>query len=137
MSTSSSELTPSALEARRAIVAAFAATGEPPDPATFDPDVLGAQASHHVIVLRDGRIHMAHPFAGHHDGTRVTAADGRTWWGNCAWDGLGIVAALGLADATVESCGVTLHVRAGDVVDDGRFHVEVPAARWWHDIEHT
>jgi hypothetical protein len=130
-------MTPDELEVRRTIVTAFAATGEPPDIATLPGDVLAALADHHVIVLRDGRIHMAHPFAGHHDGTRVTAPDGRTWWGNCAWDGLGIVAALALHDATVDSCGITLHVRDGAVSGDARFHVLVPAAQWWHDIEHT
>lgn len=128
---------PRELDARRAILAAFAATGEPPDIAAFAPDVLAELARLHVIVLRGERIHMAHPFAGHHDGTRVSAPDGRTWWGNCAWDGLGIVAALGLGDAVIDSGGIELRVHAGEVLDDARFHVEVPAARWWHDIEHT
>ena len=125
------------LEVRRTIIAAFAATGEPPDIATLPADVLAVLADRHVIVLRDDRIHMAHPFAGHHDGTRVTAPDGRSWWGNCAWDGLGIVAALALPDATVESCGIALQVRDGAVHGDARFHIAVPAGRWWHDIEHT
>jgi hypothetical protein len=72
---------------------------------------------------------MAHPFAAHHGGARVDAG-GRTWWGNCAWDGLGIVAALGLVDATVTSDGI----RASR---DAIFHVEVPARSWWADIEFT
>ena len=125
------------LATRRTIFDAFAATGEPPDPAQLDRAALVELERLHVIVLRDGRIYMAHPFAGHHEATSVRAPDGRTWWGNCAWDGLGIVAALHLRDATVESCGVTLHVRDGELVDDAQFHVEVPAAQWWHDIEHT
>ena len=53
---------------------------------------------------RVGRIVMAHPFAVHRTGARVDAG-GHTWWGNCAWDGLGIVAALGLREATVTSTG--------------------------------
>jgi hypothetical protein len=125
------------LATRRAIFDACAATGEPPDVSQLDAVSLAELERLHVIVLRDGRIHMAHPFAGHHDATCVRAPDGRMWWGNCAWDGLGIVAALRLGDATVESCGVTLHVKDGELVDDARFHVEVPAAQWWHDIEHT
>ena len=72
---------------------------------------------------------MAHPFAAHRDATRVDAG-GRTWWGNCAWDGLGIVAALGLRDATVTSDGLTTE-------DDVVFHVAVPARDWWADIGHT
>ena len=56
---------------------------------------------------------------------------GRTWWGNCAWDGFGIVHALGLRDATITAQGLT----AGEpgVV----FEVAVPAARWWDDIADT
>ena len=127
-------MSPRELEVRRAIMTAFASTGEPPDVATLPADVLAALERDHVIVLRDGRIQMAHPFAGHHAATRVTSADGRVWWGNCAWDGLGIVAALALAEATVESCGIELQVRDGAVHGDARFHVAVPAAQWWHDI---
>lgn len=130
-------MTPEALVARRAIVRSFASTGEPPAIGDFDREVLAELEQLHVIVLVDGRIHMAHPFAGHHDGTRVTAPDGRTWWGNCAWDGLGIVAALGLSDASVESGGITLHVGDGEVVGDARFHIAVPARDWWTDIQHT
>ena len=89
-----------------------------------------------MVVLRDGRIHMAHPFAGHHGGTRVES-DGRVWWGNCAWDGLGIVAALGLAEVRIESDGVTVDVSGGRVIDDALFEVAVPARHWWDDIEFT
>ena len=54
-------------------------------------------AEQHVVALDDdGRVWMAHPFAAHTDGARVDAG-GRTWWGNCAWDAFGIVAALDLA----------------------------------------
>jgi hypothetical protein len=79
---------------------------------------------------------MAHPFAAHRDGARVDAG-GRTWWGNCAWDALGIVAALGLRDATIASGGVTLAVRDGRVDDGALFHVAVPARDWWADIGFT
>jgi hypothetical protein len=61
----------------------------------------------------------------------------REWWGNCAWDGLGIAAALGLREAEVESGGVALRVRGGAVLDDAWFHVAVPARHWWDDIGHT
>jgi hypothetical protein len=80
---------------------------------------------------------MAHPFAAHREGTRVEAGD-RVWWGSCAWDGLGIVAALNLDHADVTSGEVTLHVRDGELVDPTPvFHVAVPAARWWDDIAFT
>jgi len=116
------------LDLRRQILASFAATGAPPDLAGAD---LTSLAEQHVVALgADGRILMAHPFAAHHEGARVDAA-GRTWWGNCAWDAFGIIAALGLADATITAQGLTLPG------DDAVFHVLVPARRWWDDIGFT
>ncbi len=121
-------MTPRELALRAEIMCSFARTGAPP--AVADRETLAALAAAHVVVLDgDGAIHMAHPFAGHRAGARVDA-HGRTWWGNCAWDGLGIVAALGLRDATVTSNGLTTE-------DDVAFHVEVPARDWWADIGHT
>jgi hypothetical protein len=115
------------LEQRRRIFAAFAATGAPP----ADPGELTALAEQHVVALDDdGHLLMAHPFAAHRQGARVEA-QGRTWWGNCAWDGLGIVHALGLRDATVTAQGLTIGR------DDVAFHVLVPAAHWWDDIGFT
>jgi hypothetical protein len=122
------------LAARREIFEAFAAGEDPP---RLDAAVLRALAERHVVVLRGGRVWMAHPFAAHRWGTQVTAPDGRSWWGNCAWDGLGIVAALGLTDATLVSGGLAVHVRGGAIVDHALFHVAVPARHWWDDIEHT
>lgn len=124
------------LALRRTVFEAFAATGAPPD-LPDSPD-LRALAERHVLVLDDaGRIRMAHPFAGHADGTRVDA-QGRTWWGNCAWDGFGIVHALRLLDATVTAQGIAVHVENGVPEDAGAvFDVAVPAARWWDDIAHT
>jgi hypothetical protein len=90
-------MTPETLALRRRIMTAFAATGAPPE-VRDDPALRELEAAHVVAVARDRgtvRVHMAHPFAGHRDGTRVDAG-ARAWWGSCAWDGLGIVAALGL-----------------------------------------
>jgi len=126
------------LALRRRIVTAFAETGEPPE--LPDGPALRSLAAQHVVVLEQAggapRIRMAHPFAGHREGARVDAGV-RTWWGNCAWDGLGIVAALGLPAATVTSHGVTLRVQAGAVGDDAVFHIAVPARHWWDDIAFT
>jgi hypothetical protein len=126
------------LALRRRIVTAFAETGEPPE--LPDGPVLRSLAAQHVVVFEHAggapRIRMAHPFAGHREGARVDAG-ARTWWGNCAWDGLGIVAALGLPAATVTSHGVTLRVEAGAVRDDAVFHIAVPARHWWDDIGFT
>ena len=87
------------LALRAEIMRSFAATGAPPDVELSAE--LRALVDGHVVVLDGaGRIVMAHPFAAHRQGARVDAG-GRTWWGSCAWDGLGIVAALELGDATV------------------------------------
>ena len=127
---------PDELALRRRIMEAFAATGEPPEVAD-EEETLRSLAEQHVVVLDDaGAIRMAHPFAAHHEGTRVEA-DGRTWWGNCAWDGFGIVAALGLRRAEVTSGDVRVSVRDGQPAGDAVFHVEVPAREWWADIGYT
>jgi hypothetical protein len=110
------------LALRRQIFAAFAETGAPPE--VRDHATLRALAQQHVVVLdADDRILMAHPFAAHRDGTRVDAG-GRTWWGNCAWDAYGIVAALRLDGATITPDGEI-------------FHIALPARGWWADIGFT
>jgi hypothetical protein len=115
------------LALRRRILEGFAETGAPPE--IHAPEGLKRLADAHVVVLDGARIRAAHPFANHREGARVQAG-GRTWWGNCAWDALGIVAALGLEDATITAQGLTLEEAAG-------FHVLVPAALWWDDIGFT
>lgn len=137
-------LTPPQLELRRRVFTSFADTGRPP--ATLhrgDGALLRSLAEHHVVVLDDDDgILMAHPFAAHRDGARVDAG-GRTWWGNCAWDGLGIVAALDLPEAIVTANGVTIEITGGVPTTGGApttnalFHVAVPARRWWEDIAFT
>jgi hypothetical protein len=98
----------------------------------------------HALVLNPARteIRMASPFSAVPTAYRVRAA-GRWWYGNCAWDALGICAALHV-DGTIEtSCpdcgeGIVLELRH-QRVDDERllFHCLVPAAHWWEDILFT
>jgi hypothetical protein len=115
------------LQLRRALFEAFA-RGTPLPEADYR-----SLAEQHVVALDDdGKVWMAHPFAAHPGGARVDAG-GRTWWGNCAWDAFGIVAALDLQDATITAQGITL----GPDDDDAVFTVLVPAARWWDDIGFT
>ncbi len=130
-------MTEAQLALRAEIFRSFAATGAPPE-LPDSPD-LRALAERHVVVLDgDGRIVMAHPFAAHTGGARVDAGE-RTWWGNCAWDGFGIVHALALPEATVTAQGVAVRLRGGvpDEAGGAVFDVAVPAARWWDDIAHT
>lgn len=110
------------LALRRRIMESFADTGAPPR--VDDARTLQALADRNVVVLDEaGEVRMAHPFAAHHEGTRVTA-HGRTWWGNCAWDAYGIAAALHLEDAVIDPDGTL-------------FHIAVPARDWWADIGFT
>jgi hypothetical protein len=118
------------LRLRRAIFEHFAATGAPGE----HGDVRSLADQHVVVLDDDGRIVMAHPFAAHHDGARVDAPNG-TWWGNCAWDAFGIVAALDLDDATITAQGISFD--PDDPPEDVRFHVLVPARHWWDDIGFT
>jgi hypothetical protein len=123
------------LALRREIMATFAASGAPPE-VSGHPALNELAAAHVVVLDGDRRIRMAHPFAAPGGAAEVESGR-RRWWGNCAWDGLGLVAALDLTDATVAATGVTLRIRAGELVGDAWFHVAVPAAHWWDDIVHT
>jgi Alkylmercury lyase len=128
-------VSPEALALRRQIFASFAATGEPPR-ATAGPELDELVDGHVVVLDSDGHIRMAHPFAGHQDGARLDAG-GRSWWGNCAWDALGIAAALELRQATVTSNGIIIAINDGQLAGEAIFHVAVPARRWWQDIADT
>ena len=102
-------------------------------------------AAARVIVLRPGtrEVLMANPLSA--VPTRFTArlADGRSFYGNCIWDVLGIPAMLG-QDAVIGAlCGdcddrLELEVREGRLArSEGVVHFGVPAARWWEDIVFT
>ena len=95
----------------------------------------------HVLVLQQGgdEILMANPFSAVPTPFLVRAG-GRSYYGNCVWDALGIPAML-QADADVEaSCGccgraMRLRVAAGALAEAaGVAHFALPAARWWDDI---
>ena len=99
----------------------------------------------HALVLHPGstEIRMLNPFSTVETPHRVEAA-GRSWYANCAWDALGIPAALH-ADGRIASacpdCGerLELEVRDGELVRgaDLLVHFVVPARRWWDDIGFT
>jgi len=95
-----------------------------------------------VLNATADELRMANPFSAVPTAYRVHAG-GRSWYGNCAWDALGIPAALGV-DGRVESacpdCGEPYAVEVRDrQVDrsDLLFHCLVPAAHWWDDIAFT
>jgi hypothetical protein len=128
------------LSLRNRIYREFAETGRPPE---ADPDALLRLHDAHAVVLgEDGRIRMLNPFSLVPTPHRVQAG-GRWWYGNCAWDALGIVAALGGEGRCETSCPdcaepIALDVRGGELHgDEAVFHLAVPAARWWDDIVFT
>jgi hypothetical protein len=98
----------------------------------------------HALVLNPStiEIRMANPFSAVPTAHRVHAA-GRWWYANCAWDALGICAALhtdGRVQTSCPDCGQPITVEVGEQrVDDESllFHCLVPASAWWDDIVFT
>ena len=99
----------------------------------------------HALVLHPGsmEIRMLNPFSAVETPHRV-GAGGRSWFANCAWDALGIPAALhtdGAVESTCADCGepLQLEVRDGTLVRGRELlvHFVVPARRWWDDIAFT
>lgn len=97
-----------------------------------------------LLVLEAGtrRILMAPPFSGVPT-QHVAVVDGRRYFANCAWDVLGVVAALGRPGSIESRCeqsGKPFRLAvASDEPEpsDWLFHSLVPAARWWDDIGFT
>jgi hypothetical protein len=95
----------------------------------------------HVLVLDADRvgIRMAHPFSARQMHFVVASAE-QKWWGGCAWDSFGIMAALDrrvLVATTCLGCGRPLAVLADPGApppDSYVAHFLVPAARWWDDV---
>ena len=114
--------------------------------ATADEVRAGWQRLHdaHALVLNPAtaEIRMANPFSAVPTAYRVQAA-GRWWYANCAWDALGVCAALhvdGRVETSCPDCSEPLGVDIRDQRpgDAGLvFHCLVPAAQWWDDIVFT
>ena len=88
------------------------------------------------------RIRMAPPFSGVETPFRVKVQD-KVYYANCAWDALGIPAALH-ADAIIEAADghsgepMRLEVWKGRPAPQPcAIHFAVPSARWWDDIIYT
>ena len=96
-----------------------------------------------LVLDPDGlTIRMAPPFSGVPTIHRVFVA-GVEYFANCAWDALGIPAALHGPGIVRSQCGqsrepLTLEVGTqGPEASSWLFHCLVPAARWWEDIVFT
>lgn len=143
------------LRIRNHVYSSFASTGNAPAPsetaAELGLDVGEVTAAYrrlhdgHALVLhpRSNEIRMLNPFSAVPTPHRVEAA-GRWWFANCAWDALGIPAALhsdGRIRSECPDCGepLELEVRDGELAEglDPLVHFVVPARRWWDDIAFT
>lgn len=107
-------------------------------------EALRRLAAGHVFALAPGTmsIWMANPLSAIPTPFPVEIG-GRTWFGNCIWDGLGVIAMLG-GTGTVRTwcpdCDERMSVsieRSRLVLGEGVVHFAVPAARWWDDIGFT
>jgi hypothetical protein len=136
---------PADLELRNEIYRRFVELGRAPTRAELgDDEGLRRLHDEHALVLDadSGEIRMANPFSAVPTPYRIEA-DGRSWYGNCAWDAFGIPAALhvdGQVSTTCLDCGdpIEIELTGGrPSPDDYVFHVAVPAARWWDDIVFT
>lgn len=98
----------------------------------------------HMIFLEPATdsIRMANPFSAVPTPFKVTSGN-RQWWANCAWDSLGIAAALNI-DVHIEAIypdsheAVNLWVHDGIV--DGKNHLvyfPLPCRQWYDDLIFT
>lgn len=102
--------------------------------------------AHAIVLTAEGdAIRMAHPFSAWPMNFVVSAPeDDRLWWGGCAWDSFGIVAALGErldVRTRCPGCGAELHYSAAPDEPPSRDGMVVrlprPAAEWWDDVVDT
>lgn len=140
---------------RAFIYAQFAETTRPPSlpetAAHFDLPLEAAAALYrelherHALFLEPGtlEVRMAFPFSGVPTDFKVHT-NGKTYMANCAWDMLGIPAALHSREAVIHAaCAgsgdpLRLELRDGKVLHDGvRIHFAVPFSSWYDDLPYT
>ncbi len=129
-------------DVRLVVYRSFAETGRAPEPGSVDDGAL--QELHkrrHVVVDREGRIVMAHPFAAIPLGFSAMGHE-TLWWGGCAWDSFALPHLLAhepevLVATRCPGCGAALAwVVARDAPPAGEevAHFLMPAPRMWDDV---
>lgn len=90
-----------------------------------------------LVLGDDGEIWMANPFSAVPT-DYVATVNGRRHFGNCVWDGLGIVAMLGgVGRLEKGDLRVECAIRRVSAPRDYVVHFLVPARHWWDDIGFT
>ena len=98
-----------------------------------------AQARMLVLQSDTTEILMANPFSAVPT-PFLAKVDGRTYYGNCIWDVLGIPAMLrrdALIQCSCGDCGTAMNLQITDGLLEpatGIVHFAIPAAQWWADI---
>ena len=141
-------------QVKLAIYHHFAATGHAPSPEEVAKQVdmnrerviesyHRLRAQRLLVLAGDGSsIRMAPPFSGVPT-QHIVEAESIQYFANCAWDALGIPAALhkpGTVHSQCAQSGEPLHLNVGlqgPESSDWLFHCLVPAAKWWDDIVFT
>jgi len=142
------------LEVKLAVYRHFAETGVSPScdqvaervgtPADEVVQAYQRLRAQRVLVLgNDGlSVRMAPPFSGVAT-QHVVKASNQSYFANCAWDALGIPAALHQPATVYSRCEQSMEPLRLEVSLDGPagsdwvFHCVVPAAQWWDDIVFT
>lgn len=142
------------IQVKLAVYRHFAETGRAPSPREVVErvgsdvesviDAYGRLRAQRLLVLEaDGSsIRMASPFSGVPT-QHVVDAGGIQYFANCAWDALGVPAALhkpGTIHSRCEQSGEPFHLDVGlqgPAPSNWLFHCLVPAAKWWDDIVFT
>jgi hypothetical protein len=141
-----------ARQVRAKVFETFAAEGRAMSPGelartlgpTLEEVCAGLRELHdkHALVLTEAgdSIRMAHPFSAWPMNFVVRDGD-RLWWGGCAWDSFGIMAALGRpleVTTTCPGCGKLLLYSAPPDAPAGLVvRLPGPAAEWWDDVVAT
>jgi Alkylmercury lyase len=144
--------TTAAQAVRHEVFSVFASQGRAPSPGELaaacrlerEQVISALRELHdkHAIVLTGAgdSIRMAHPFSAWPMGFVVRERD-RFWWGGCAWDSFGIMAALGRSlevTTTCPGCGATLRYSAPPhAPPELVVRIPRPAREWWDDVVET
>jgi hypothetical protein len=142
------------LEVKLAIYRYFAETGAAPRceeiaeragiPSAEVADAYQRLRAQRVLALEDDgiSIRMAPPFSGVAT-QHVVQTGTQRYFANCAWDALGIPAALHQRATVYSRCEQSMEPLRlelgleGPARTDWVFHCLVPAAHWWDDIVFT